>query len=97
MSTDSSQRAITGEALGLVLAAWLLFGPNGSGTHAQQSDPGSAVVANIDASQVGAPISKYLYGGFIEHGGALMYRSLWAEMIDDRKFYFPITDRKSVV
>src|SRR5208337_1872246 len=34
---------------------------------------------------------KYLYGGFIEHGGMLMYRSLWSEMIDDRKFYFPIT------
>ena len=28
---------------------------------------------------------------FIEHIGPLIYRSLWSEMIDDRKFYFPIT------
>src|ERR1035437_9814959 len=96
MSTDSSQRATTRKALGVVLAVWLLFGPNGSRTYAQQpipADTGAAVVANIDAGHVGPPISKYLYGGFIEHGGALMYRSLWAEMIDDRKFYFPITSK----
>ena len=51
------------------------------------------ITSTIDASQIGAPISKYLYGGFIEHGGLLMYRSLWSEMIDDRKFYFPITSK----
>ena len=28
---------------------------------------------------------------FIEHIGPLVYRSLWSEMLDDRKFYFPIT------
>ena len=27
---------------------------------------------------------------FIEHIGTLIYRSLWSEMLDDRKFYFPI-------
>jgi alpha-N-arabinofuranosidase len=27
---------------------------------------------------------------FIEHIGRTMYGSLWAEMLDDRKFYFPI-------
>lgn len=47
----------------------------------------------IDPQQTGAPISKYLYGGFIEHGGTLMYRSLCSEMLDDRKFYFPITSK----
>ena len=47
----------------------------------------------VDAQQTAAPISKYLYGGFIEHGGTLMYRSLWSEMLDDRKFYFPITSK----
>ncbi len=96
MSTHSWPRAITGKILGAVLAAWFLFGLNGSRAQAQQpvaANTGAAVVANIDASQVSEPISKYLYGGFIEHGGALMYRSLWAEMIDDRKFYFPITSK----
>jgi len=27
---------------------------------------------------------------FIEHIGTTMYDPLWAEMLDDRKFYFPI-------
>lgn len=52
------------------------------------------IKATIDTQRVAAPISKYLYGGFIEHGGQLIYRSLWSEMIDDRKFYFPITSQE---
>jgi alpha-L-arabinofuranosidase len=54
------------------------------------SAAGGKVVATIDAAQRGAPISPYVYGQFIEHIGDLVNRSLWAEMIDDRKFYHPI-------
>lgn len=57
---------------------------------AQPSAPDRLTV-NIDVRQTAPPISKYLYGGFIEHIGSLIYRSLWSEMIDDRKFYFPIS------
>lgn len=46
--------------------------------------------ATIDTANRGAPISPYVYGQFIEHIGDLVNRSLWAEMIDDRKFYHPI-------
>ena len=64
---------------------------------AQQNEPGAAeqIKVSIDTQRVAAPISKYLYGGFIEHGGTLIYRSLWSEMIDDRKFYFPITSQEA--
>ncbi len=31
---------------------------------------------------------------FIEHIGPLIYRSQWSEMLDDRKFYFPITSKE---
>jgi alpha-N-arabinofuranosidase len=48
----------------------------------------------IDTQQTSPPVSKYLYGQFIEHIGSTMYGSLWAEMLDDRKFYFPITAKK---
>jgi alpha-N-arabinofuranosidase len=48
------------------------------------------IVATIDAQQAAPPVSKYIFGGFIEHIGSTMYSSLWAEMLDDRKFYFPI-------
>jgi len=51
------------------------------------------IVANIDASQTGVPVSPYEYGMFIEHIGGTMYSSLWAEMLDDRKFYYPIVSK----
>ncbi|MGD0697764.1 MAG: alpha-N-arabinofuranosidase [Terriglobia bacterium] len=53
------------------------------------------VVATIDATKTSEPVSKYEYGMFIEHIGSLIYRSLWAEMLDDRKFYFPISSKES--
>ncbi|HMJ63140.1 MAG TPA: hypothetical protein VK493_15320 [Bryobacteraceae bacterium] len=62
---------------------------------AQQTEASAPdqLTVNIDATQTAEPVSKYLYGGFIEHGGALIYRSLWSEMLDDRKFYFPISSK----
>jgi alpha-L-arabinofuranosidase len=62
---------------------------------AQQPGPSAPdrIVANIDANQTGVPVSQYEYGMFIEHIGNTMYSSLWAEMLDDRKFYFPIVSK----
>jgi alpha-N-arabinofuranosidase len=62
-------------------------------TSAQQSLPKPAppLAVSIDARQTMPPTSKYEFGMFIEHLGPLVYRSLWSEMLDDRKFYFPIT------
>jgi len=48
------------------------------------------IQATIDASKTGAPISKYIYGEFLEHIGGIVKNNIWAEMLDDRKFYFPI-------
>ena len=59
---------------------------------AQQADPAipQRLQVTIETQTTSAPVSKYLYGQFIEHIGSTMYSSLWAEMLDDRKFYFPI-------
>jgi alpha-N-arabinofuranosidase len=46
----------------------------------------------VDMEKTNAPISKYIYGQFIEHLGNCFYGGLWAEMISDRKFYYPVTD-----
>jgi len=51
--------------------------------------------AAIDVSKTGAPISKYIYGQFIEHLGHCIYQGLWAEMLEDRKFYYPVGDKES--
>ncbi len=45
----------------------------------------------IDAAKTGEPISKYVYGQFIEHLGRCIYGGIWAEMLEDRKFYYPVT------
>jgi len=81
-------------ALLVVAALWV-----GSAAVAQQAAPATPkqLVVNIDASQTGEPVSKYEFGMFIEHIGPLIYRSLWSEMLDDRKFYFPITAAGPVV
>ncbi|HEU4651810.1 MAG TPA: alpha-N-arabinofuranosidase, partial [Croceibacterium sp.] len=41
----------------------------------------------VDASARSASVSPYEYGMFIEPIGNLVTRTLWAEMLDDRKFY----------
>ncbi|MGO8757471.1 MAG: alpha-N-arabinofuranosidase [Terracidiphilus sp.] len=63
---------------------------------AQQAGPAGPerLTATVDTQQTGAPVSKYEYGMFIEHIGSTMYSSLWAEMLDDRKFYFPIVSKE---
>ena len=32
-----------------------------------------------------------MYGQFLEHIGGIVNNNIWAEMLDDRKFYYPIT------
>lgn len=49
----------------------------------------------IHATKTGHPISKYIYGQFIEHLGRCIYGGIWAEMLEDRKFYYPVTDEYS--
>lgn len=50
------------------------------------------VTATIDTSKTGAPISKYIYGQFLEHGGDIVNTGVWSEMLVDRKFFYPVAD-----
>jgi DUF1680 family protein/alpha-L-arabinofuranosidase len=51
-----------------------------------------AAQVTIDAGKTREPISKYIYGQFIEHLGRCIYGGIWAEMLEDRKFYYPVKD-----
>ncbi len=67
--------------------------------------PGVPVIANasfelkpalkIDAAQTREPMSKYIYGQFIEHLGRCIYGGIWAEMLEDRKFFYGVGDKDS--
>ncbi|HEV2484924.1 MAG TPA: alpha-L-arabinofuranosidase C-terminal domain-containing protein [Terracidiphilus sp.] len=79
-------RTVILAAASLLLACTLPSGaaqPNAA-TKAQE------LKVSIDTQQTARPVSPYEYGMFIEHIGSLIYHSLWSEMLDDRKFYFPI-------
>jgi alpha-N-arabinofuranosidase len=62
-------------------------------TLAQQAAPvvPDTLLVTVDTQQTAEPVSKYIFGSFIEHIGTTIYRSMWAELLDDRKFYFPIS------
>jgi len=49
----------------------------------------------IETEKTGEPISSYIYGQFIEHLGRCIYGGIWAEMLEDRKFYYEIDAEKS--
>jgi alpha-N-arabinofuranosidase len=43
---------------------------------------------SIDISDQKQHISEYIYGQFIEHLGKCIYGGIWAEVINDRKFFY---------
>jgi len=55
----------------------------------------AAVSIRIDCAQPEEPISPYIYGQFIEHLGRCIYGGIWAEMLEDRKFFFPVGAKDS--
>jgi alpha-N-arabinofuranosidase len=48
------------------------------------------VTAIVDVTRTGAPISKNIYGQFLEHGGDIVNAGIWSEMLTDRKFFYPV-------
>lgn len=60
----------------------------------EEAAPKSYAVT-LETNKIGEPISKYIYGQFIEHLGRCIYGGIWAEMLEDRKFYYPVGDEQS--
>ncbi len=50
----------------------------------------TAVTATVDVAKTGAPISRNIYGQFLEHGGDIVNAGIWSEMLADRKFFYPV-------
>jgi alpha-N-arabinofuranosidase len=53
------------------------------------------VNATVDTTKTGAPISKNIYGQFLEHGGDIVNTGVWSEMLVDRKFFYPVSSSAS--
>jgi alpha-N-arabinofuranosidase len=78
-SVSRRQALAASVATGLLTAAPVL---------AQTAKP---IASTLRAGQERPPINPFIYGGFLEHIGDLINHSLWSEVLDDRKFYHPIT------
>ena len=78
----------------MFVAAAVLSGCVAARGQSSETAASHPIVAHIDAQQMAQPVSKYVFGMFIEHIGKTMYGPLWAEMLDDRKFYFPISSKE---
>jgi len=74
----------------VVVQAWLPFAGRAADAAAAAA-PAAAPAIKVDAAKVGAPLSPHIYSQFIEHLGRCIYGGIWAEMLEDRKFYYPIT------
>jgi alpha-N-arabinofuranosidase len=49
----------------------------------------------VDLARRRPAMSKYIYGQFIEHLGRCIYGGIWAEMLEDRKFYYAVGAKES--
>lgn len=49
----------------------------------------------VNTANRAEPMPVYIYGQFIEHLGRCIYGGIWAEMIEDRKFWFVPGSRES--
>jgi len=55
----------------------------------------SQQIVVVDTTNRSATICEYIYGQFIEHLGRCIDGGIWAEMLKDRKFYYPVGVGKS--
>jgi DUF1680 family protein/alpha-L-arabinofuranosidase len=86
VQSDGSEQEFTA----IPYYAWANRGQGPMAVWLSREEPMARV--EIDAGKTREPISKYIYGQFIEHLGRCIYGGIWAEMLEDRKFYYPVKD-----
>ncbi len=59
--------------------------------------PQTNLSMTIDASRTGEPIHRYVYGQFTELLFNLYEKGLWAEMLSDRKFFYPVDSSAKLI
>ena len=79
----------SGLLLGLLcsVVSAAVYGQEASASAAAQARP----AITIDAAAARHPMSADIYSQFIEHLGRCIYGGIWAEMLEDRKFFYNVT------
>ena len=82
-------KIVEGSLLAALFTACIAL--HGQSAEMQHSSP---IVAIVDApAHCSAELRSTNLACSSDHIGPLIYRSLWSEMLDDRKFYFPINSK----
>lgn len=87
MGMDTNDGASTGITRRVILQGSLAAGLAAMVPLRAAAAASPATSAVIDTTRTGDPISKNIYGSFFEHIGSLVYDSVWAEVLRDRKFF----------
>jgi len=77
-------------AFTIAVAIWALVAGLCYGVTGEQNALDTTATITIDAGKTSEPVNPYIYGQFIEHLGRCIYGGIWAEMLEDRKFYYPV-------
>ena len=78
----------------VVLLAGCVFASMSRPARCSDPTPQTSYI-EIHAGKTRAPLSKYVYGQFIEHLGRCIYGGIWAEMLEDRKFFDAVGSKQS--
>jgi alpha-N-arabinofuranosidase len=72
------------------LALLLIAGTGFTAAAQTTAPPQKKVSMTVNAGKTGEPIDRYVYGQFSELLFNLFEKGLWAEMLSDRKFFYPV-------
>lgn len=79
----------------ILLTLALLLGNLVVGAPAAGAAGSTSGQLRVNTEKTRAPISEYIYGQFIEQMGRCIDEGIWAEKVDDRKFYYGVRHDKS--
>ena len=63
---------------------------------AKEAAPQPQIEATVHLNQEGYPIHPYVYGMFTELLGNMFENGIWAEMLSDRKFFYPVDNSETL-
>ena len=64
---------------------------------AAAKDDAPQIEATIHLDQEGTPIHPFIHGMFTELLGNMFENGIWAEMLSDRKFFYPVNNSETLV
>ena len=79
-----------------ILAAWVVATCLPAASAAKEAEPQPQIEATVHLDQEGAPIHPFIHGMFTELLSNMFENGIWAEMLSDRKFFYPVDNSETL-